>query len=111
LRGGGVQRSEGIRPALAGEALIQREVEQDTVKLKGKFRGVTLESGCFDLVTDDGLIKGSVADDLTEEDLERIHKLTNHDCVAELQKTTVRKIGGPETTDYVLLDARSSKEH
>ena len=88
---------------------LEREVEQDNVAIIGKFRGVTLESGCFDLLTEDGLVKGTVADDLTEEDLERIHKLTNQQCVADLQKTTVRKFGGAETTSYVLLDARRKK--
>jgi len=85
---------------------LEREVEQEIIQLQGRFRGVTLESGGFDLVTDDGLVKGTVADELTEEDLERIHKLTNRQCVADLQKTTVRKVGGPETTSYILLDAR-----
>jgi hypothetical protein len=88
---------------------LDREVTQETLAIKGKFRGLTLESGSFDLITDDGLIKGTVADDLTEEDLERIHNLTNQQCVADLERTTVRKVGGTETTSYVLLDARSGK--
>jgi len=88
---------------------LDREVEQTGVELKGRFRGLTLESGGFDLMTEEGLVKGTVADELTEEDLERIHKLTNRQCVASLQKTIVRKIGGPETTSYVLLDASASK--
>ena len=85
---------------------LEREVQQEPTNVKGTFRGLTLESGGFDLLTDDGLIKGSVADDLTEEDLLRILKLTNRQCVAELQKTTVRKVGGAGTVSYVLLDVR-----
>ncbi len=85
---------------------LDREVQQEAIKVKGTFRGLTLESGGFDLVTDDGLIKGTVADELSEDDLLRILKLTNRQCVTKLQKTTVRKIGGAETVSYVLLDAR-----
>ena len=48
---------------------LEREVQQEPTKVKGTFRGLTLESGGFGLLTDDGLIEGSVADDLTEEKL------------------------------------------
>jgi hypothetical protein len=50
-----------------------------------------------------------VADQLTEEDLEQIDRLTNQQCVADLQRTTVRKITGVETTSYVLLKARMAE--
>lgn len=49
----------------------------------------------FDLNPDEGeTIAGTVADHLTEEDLDRIGSLTNKPCVAKLQKTTVSGIVG-----------------
>jgi hypothetical protein len=88
--------------------LLERDVEQVSKSVEGVFRGVTRDSGVFDLrLDDDSVITGTVVDQLTEEDLERIDALTNQRCVADLQKTTIRKIGGTETTNYVLVDASS----
>ena len=85
---------------------LEREVNQETKTFEGTFRGVTRESGFFDLKLDDGqIITGNVADDLTEEDLERIDRLMNQRCSASMQKTTVSKITGEATPSYVLLDA------
>jgi hypothetical protein len=87
--------------------LLEREVKQEFQEVPGVFRGVTRESGVFDLKTPTGeVITGTVADELVEEDLERIDSLTNHDCIASLQKTTVSRVTGPTTPSYVLLDAR-----
>lgn len=86
---------------------LEREMKQDELQVHGIFRGVARESGVFDLKTDAGeVITGTVADDFTEDDLERIHLLTNHPCTAKLQKTTVSRISGTPTATYVLLDAR-----
>lgn len=86
---------------------LDREVSQDVISISGVFRGVTHESGYFDLKTDDqGVITGVVADSLAEEDLNRLSGLMDRPCRAELQKTTVRRITGGETASYVLLDAR-----
>jgi hypothetical protein len=88
---------------------LERDVEQETIDVAGTFRGVTRESGVFDLRTSEvDVITGTVADQLTEEDLERIDLLTNEQCVANLQKTTVRKITGAKIPSYVLLDAHSA---
>jgi hypothetical protein len=90
--------------------LLEREVKQEVIDVPGVFRGVTRESGVFDLKTQGGeIITGTVADDLGEEDLERIDRLTNHDCVASVQKTTVSRVTGPTTPTYILLDARAAK--
>jgi hypothetical protein len=90
---------------------LEREVTQETIKIRGVFRGVTRESGVFDIRLSDGsVITGTVADDLTEDDLERIDVLTNQQCIAELQKTTVNKITGVSTPSHVLLDAKPSEE-
>jgi hypothetical protein len=85
---------------------LERDMTQETVEIGGTFRGVTRESGYFDLKTDAGdVITGTVADDLTEDDLERIDGLTNKQCKAKLQKTTVQRISGPSKSTFVLLDA------
>ena len=90
--------------------LLDRDVEQESSSIEGVFRGVTRDSGVFDLRRENGsVITGTVADQLTEDDLERIDRLTNKPCVAEIQETTIRKIGGAKTTSYVLLDARSAE--
>ena len=101
----------GEQIGIAAERLV-RDVEQDTVPISGVFRGLTHESGMFDLKTDDGsVITGSVADNLVEEDLDRFDLLFNRRCVAELQKTTVRRLTGPSTPTYVLLDAHEEVQH
>lgn len=85
---------------------LEKEVSQENVKIAGIFRGVTRESGVFDLKTDAGeVITGTVADSLTEDDLERIDGLTNQACVAEVQRTTVSNITGATSPTYLLLDA------
>jgi hypothetical protein len=86
---------------------LEKNVEQKTVTVEGTFRGITLDSGYFDLrVSDTETIKGSLADSLTEDEMEKLVELINHECTASLEKTTVRKIGGGETATYVLLTAR-----
>ncbi len=66
---------------------LERDVTQEAVELRGVFRGVTRESGVFDLrLNDDSVITGVVEDSLTEEDLDRIDQLTNRNCVAKSRK-------------------------
>jgi hypothetical protein len=85
---------------------LEKEVSQETVEISGVFRGLTRESGVFDLDPESGgTITGLVADDLTEEDLERIDALTNKPCKVKLQKTTVQTIVGISTPSYLLLEA------
>jgi hypothetical protein len=86
--------------------LLDRDVQQESIRVTGIFRGLTWDSGVFDLRLADGdTITGYLNDQLTEEDLERIDELTNKPCVADLQKTVVRKVGGTETPTYVLIAA------
>lgn len=85
---------------------LSREVTQDTSTFKGIFRGLTWESGMFDLKLESGdVITGQVSDELTEPDLERLSELQNMSCSAEIQVTTMRRLGKPDTTSYVLLTA------
>jgi hypothetical protein len=101
-------QSLSVEKVRAAADRLEKGVVQTTETLTGTFRGATLESGKFDLKTDAGdVITGTVADDLSEEDLIRISSLTNHRCVATLEKTTVIKIAGAPTVTYVLIDAQS----
>jgi hypothetical protein len=100
-------RSLNVEQVRTAAERLDKEVIQEPETIRGTFRGVTLETGKFDLRTETGeVITGTVADDLTEDELERIALLTNHACIADLQKTTVSKIGGAPTPTYVLLNAQ-----
>ncbi len=91
--------------------LLERELQEKESDIKGTFRGVTRESGFFDLIDEEGgVITGTVADNLTEEDLERIDKLTNQSCVAHIQKTTVLQKNGDTKSTYLLIDAREHQD-
>ena len=75
--------------------------------MRGTFRGSTRESTVFDLLPDEGgLITGTMADNLTEEDFDRIDALTNKRCVASLQVTTLRPVVAAPRQEYLLLDAK-----
>lgn len=88
---------------------LDRDVTEEEVTLRGTFRGVTLETGHFDLRTDPSdVITGTVADHLTEDDLQRIDELTNKPCNARLLKTTIRSISGTSNSTFVLLDAEEA---
>lgn len=85
---------------------LERDMTEEMVEISGIFRGVTLESGHFDLKTESGeVISGTVAEDLTEEDLLRLNGLTNKQCTVQLQKTTVQTLSGDARSTFVLLNA------
>lgn len=104
-------QSLSIEQVKAASERLERDVIVEDVKLHGLFRGVTRESVWFDLVSDEiGLITGTVADEVTEEDLERIDSLTNKRCVARIQKTTVQRLSGSAPSSYLLLDANEDSD-
>jgi hypothetical protein len=84
---------------------LDKEVIQEEIAIEGEFRGLTLESGVFDLRADDEIITGRVGDALDDDNLERIYSLVNKHCRFRLIKTTVYKAGTPSQPSYVLLDA------
>jgi hypothetical protein len=85
---------------------LDRELDVDELTVRGVFRGLTRESTYFDVIADGiGVITGTIADGLTEEDFDRISLLTNKRCIALIQKTTLRHVGGTERVTYVLLSA------
>ncbi len=95
--------SENIKKAAER---LDRQVIVDDVDILGVFRGVTRETGHFDLRQNEGaVVSGFVADELTEEDVERIHGLTNRQCKFRVQRTTIAKIPGAVNYTYILLDA------
>jgi hypothetical protein len=86
---------------------LERDLTEETVEMNGTFRGVTHESGYFDLKTETGeVITGTVADDFSEDDLQRIDGLINKPCKARLRKTTIHSVSGVPRSTFVLLDAR-----
>ncbi len=85
---------------------LQRDMTEETIQVCGTLRGVTLDSGHFDLKSESGeIIAGLVADALTEEDLLILHGLTNVPCKAQVQKTTIRSISGDYRSTFVLFSA------
>ena len=91
--------------------LLERELQETEADINGTFRGVTRESGVFDLINESGVvITGTVADNLTEEDLERIDKLTNQSCVARIQQTIVSQVSGVAKSTYLLIDAHEPQD-
>jgi hypothetical protein len=101
-------RSLSVEQVRGAAELLERDVEQETITVTGVFRGATLDSGYFDLRTETGkTISGTVADHLTEEDLERFDELINKRCVAVIQETVVRDVAGEKPSTYVLIDVKA----
>jgi hypothetical protein len=101
-------RAIGIESIRQASERLEREIQEETISVRGTFRGITLESGIFDIMTESGLISGTVADSLSEEDLERIVRLTNRSCIASVLQTTVITVVGSPTQSHVLLDATAA---
>ena len=90
---------------LAAERLERSVAQQDVIE-QGTLRGVTRESGYFDLKLDSGtLITGTVEDSFTEDQLERIDQLTNRRCEVLLRRTTVSTVSGSYSAGHILLKA------
>ena len=68
-----------------------------------------LESGMFDLKTDDDVISGPVSEAVSDEELDRIYQLTNQRCIVRLEVTTYTRPGQPQRFAYVLLSAKLAK--
>lgn len=105
---GSDSRTISAEQATATAERLERTIEQQEIIVTGVFRGLTRESGYFDLVRDDAsTITGVVADAFTEDDLERIDLLTNERCSATLQETRITKAGRSNAT-FILLEARAA---
>lgn len=106
------------RPVVIGLAKVKdtaerlvRDVSEERLEIPGDFRGLTRDSGYFDLRTQDGTITGMLAEELAEEDIERIAALANLSCVATIEKRTVKTVSGSVSNTYVLIDAYPEPDH
>ena len=89
---GGRSRTISSEQATGTAERLEKTIDQKEIEKVGTFRGLTRESGYFDLVLEDGtVVTGIVADAFTEEDLDRIDSLTNNRCRASLQETRITK--------------------
>jgi hypothetical protein len=90
---------------------LEKHVHVAETDVHGILRGITYESGHFDLKADSGItITGYVDEGLGEENLNQISSLTNTPCVAKLEVTTVTKITSEKSVRYVLLSAKKMGE-
>jgi len=99
-------KSLSVEQIKSASTLLERQLVEEEIDVTGVFRGMTHETGHFDLMSDEhGLITGFVADELTEDDLDRIGRLTNQRCMARLLKTKVQQVSGEAKPSYVLINA------
>ena len=87
----------------------KREIVSEQRDFEGVIRGLLLESGMFDLKTDDDVISGPVSEAVSDEELDRIYQLTNQRCIVRLEVTTYNRPGQPQRFAYVLLSAKLAK--
>jgi hypothetical protein len=108
-----IATSSGFRQDLTAETVRQtadrlaKEVSEDTIDVAGEFRGLTLDTGRFDFrPTGQDELSGDVSEDLTEERLLAISRLTGTSCVATLFERTVTHPGRKPAVSYVLLNLK-----
>lgn len=105
-------RSLSVEQLVKAAEQLDREVTQEEKVFDGRFRGVTLESGHFDFVTDnDDLITGDISEEVPPEFVESILKRTNQPARAMIVVTTVRPVTGPERVAYLLIKAEDHPNH
>ncbi len=78
--------------------------KDETIKIPGTFRGVTLDTWKFNFVTEENeRIDGKIDTNLTEEKVVSLnHEFFNKRCLASLLKTTVHFKNGRDRTTYTL---------
>ena len=78
--------------------------QTQTIRIRGVFKGVLLESWRFDFVNEDGhKISGKIDDDLTSEQVAQLNReFFDRRCLAVLEKTTVVFRNGRERTTHIL---------
>lgn len=85
---------------------LDRQVKDDDVQITATLRGVTLQTGHFDLLTEEGdLITGVVGSEIPEHSLRQFHELTNKRCDVILRKRTIIYHSRPSDVEYFLLKA------
>jgi hypothetical protein len=69
----------------------------------GTFRGATLDSGRFDFRSQQGgVISGSISEEIAEEGVADINRLTNQECLALFSVTTLTTRSGVTRKRYEL---------
>lgn len=96
---------EATAVARAAERLSRKVVDRE-YKQAATFRGLTLESRVFDLLTDDDrVITGTVSEELDEAALERLLTLHGNRVIAYLVETTIERAGSRSEVSYTLTGA------
>ena len=81
---------------------IDREVTK-----QGVFRGATLDTWKFDFREDDGeTINGRISEQVSEDEVASMLRLTNRPCIARLKETKITTQGGAVRTRYELLSVQ-----
>lgn len=80
--------------------------EEDEIFINGVLRGILLDSGKFEIITEEGnLINGIINPEITEEELiEYDRKFLNKDCRIHLAIYKTTFITGREKTSYELIE-------
>ena len=101
----GVERQFDIRQVHEAAVRLDRSVTERFEVIRGVFRGVTLNTGDFNLTSeDDEQIAGTADDDLGEDTLKRFNQLLDQQCDAEVLRRTVHRLGGSGESTFKLLE-------
>ena len=87
----------------AASAKLERKIMIEELRVRGKPRGATMESGHFDFVKDDDVtISGMLDDQLDDEDRKQIIKLNDQPADAIIELTTITMLTGAKRREYIL---------
>ena len=87
----------------AASAKLERRIEIEEFKVRGRPRGATMESGHFDFVKEDDVtISGMLDEQLDDEDRKQIISLNDQPVDAIIELTTVTMLTGAKRREYIL---------
>ncbi len=87
----------------AASAKLERRIEIEEFKVRGRPRGATMESGHFDFVKEDDVtISGMLDDQLDDEDRKQIINMNDQPADAIIELTTVTMLTGNKRREYIL---------
>ena len=102
----GFRKTFAVEQIKATAEQLDREVESETIALLGTFRGLTLDTRQFDVLTEDEeQISGTVDSELPLAELKRISGFLDQTCTFTFEKTIIKHIGHRPVTEYLLLHA------
>lgn len=89
---------------------LEKDLKHDILKVDGVFKGLTLESGHFDHQDQSGsVLTGFCDEELSVDDLHRLHGFTEKPCRAIIEETTISSVT-KTARSYVLKDLRPIPE-